>query len=146
MNDVVDRRDLSLRDLILTMKGDRTYAGLEAASDGVVKAQRWNQIANGLKVNEFPEPRTMMAIAHALNVEDEVVLHAFAKALGMDIRRRRSVFADLLPPMVDRLNEQQQSAVLAVIRAMGDCQCGEGVQDEGYFVASKSASPGLPID
>jgi len=53
----VDVRDLTLRDLILTLKGSRTYAGLEAASNGIVKAQRWNQVANGLKLNEFPEPR-----------------------------------------------------------------------------------------
>lgn len=138
-------RDLNLRDLILTMKGDRTYAGLEAASNGVVKAQRWNQIANGLKLNEFPEPRTLIAIADALQVDEEVVLIAFARALGMHVGRNRSVFADLLPPTVDKLTDKQQSAVLAVIRAMNDgAPQGDCVQDEGYFVASNNASPGLP--
>lgn len=109
---------LSLQDLILTMRGDRTYRTLEADSDGVVKSQRWNQLANRQRVSEFPEPRTIEAMAYALNVSVEVVLLAFARSLGLEVGRQRSRFADLLPPMADKLTEKQKDAVLAVIRAM----------------------------
>lgn len=112
--------ELTLQDLILTLKGDRTYLGLEEASGGVVKAQRWNQIANNLRVNEFPEPRTIEAMARALNVEVEVLVLAFARAVGLHVPHRRSLFAELLPPMVDSLTTRQRDAVLGVIRAMND--------------------------
>lgn len=107
-----------LRDLILVMKGDRTYAGLEKASGGVVKAQRWNQIANGIRVTLFPEPRTIKAMARALNVGEEVVLLAFAREIGLDVGRHRNRFADLLPPGVSKLSEKKQAAILSVIHAM----------------------------
>jgi hypothetical protein len=109
---------LSLQDLILTLKGDRTYAGLEEASNGVVKAQRWNQITNGIRISEFPEPRTIAAMAEALNVSVDVVLLAFARALGLKVNQTRSLFEELLPPDVAQLSDKQRDAVLAVIRAM----------------------------
>lgn len=109
---------LALQDLILLMKGDRTYRALEADTGGIVKSQRWNQLANGQRINEFPEPRTIAAMADALGVDAEVVLVAFARNLGLDVGRRRSRFSDLLPPMVDKLSDRQQGAVLSVIRAM----------------------------
>lgn len=115
---MTDIRDLTLRDLILTLKGERTYADLEQASGGVVKAQRWNQITNGFRVNEFPTPRTIEAIALTLNVNVEVVLMAFAREVGLDVQNSRSLFADLLPPMVTDLTDEQRSALLAVIRSM----------------------------
>ena len=133
--------ELELRDLILTLKGDRTYAGLEAASGGVVRAQRFHQIANGVKLNEFPEPRTLSAMALALNCSVETVLFSYARALGLGVSRQQSTFANMLPPMADDLTDRQQAAVLGVIRAMNDAR---EVQDEGYFIASKNADPGLP--
>lgn len=111
---------LDLQDLILLMKGDRTYRGLEDSTGGVVKSQRWNQLANRQRINEFPEPRTIQAMADALNVNAEVVLLSFARNLGLDVGRSRSRFADLLPPMVDKLTDKQRDAILAVIRAMID--------------------------
>lgn len=136
-----DIHSMSLRDLILTMKGSRTYLGLEQDSGGVIKAQRWNQVANGIRISEFPEPRTITAMADALNVEVDVVLMAFARTLGLSVKRSRSIFADLLPPAVDGLSDKQKSAVLSVIRAMNE-ESGDAIQDEGYFVASGNPFPG----
>ncbi|PKQ59771.1 hypothetical protein B5566_02715 [Mycobacterium sp. MHSD3] len=115
---MTDIRDLTLRDLILTLKGERTYSDLEQASGGIVKAQRWNQITNGFRVNEFPTPRTIEAMANTLNVNVEVVIMAFAREVGLDVQNNRSIFADLLPPMVTDLTDDQRSALLAVIRSM----------------------------
>jgi hypothetical protein len=135
--------DLSLRDLILTLKGDRTYLQLEEASGGVVRAQRWNQIVNGIKLNEFPEPRTLDAMAGALNIKVDVMLFAFARALGLNVGKGQSIFAALLPPDIDdHLTVRQRSAVLGVIRAMNDH---DEVHDEGFFIASKHPHPGKPL-
>lgn len=123
--------DLSLQDLILTLKGDRTYAGLEEASGGVVKAQRWNQITNGIRVSEFPEPRTIEAMAVALNVGVDVLVFAFARAVGLDVQRNQSGFADLLPPMVNELTDRDQHAVLSVIRALGEAHRNANDNDGG---------------
>jgi hypothetical protein len=112
--------ELSLQDLIRTLKGDRTYLGLEEASGGVVKAQRWNQIVNGIRISEFPEPRTIEAMSKALNVNVEVLVLAFARAVGLDVQRHRSMFADLLPPMVDKLTDADRDYILNTVRFLAD--------------------------
>lgn len=136
--------EVSLRDLILTLKGDRTYQKLEEDSGGVVKAQRWNQITNGIRLSEFPEPRTLEAMARALNVNVEVVLLAFARALGLQVSRSRSLFAELLPPIADELTEQQQGAILALIRSMNpppaDSADSSTGDDGGTLVGDKNSS------
>ncbi|AOZ64374.1 LamD-like protein [Mycobacterium phage Marcoliusprime] len=107
---------MHITDLILARKNDRSYRQLEAASGGIVKAQRWNQIANGLRVVEFPEPRTIEAIAQALDVPVSTVLLSFGEALGLAVDSPSS-FAALIPPSADKLTPDQQHAVLAVIRS-----------------------------
>ncbi|WP_301119907.1 hypothetical protein [Mycolicibacterium fortuitum] len=109
---------LTLRDLILTLKGDRTYKQLEEASGGVVKAQRWNQITNGIRVREFPEPNTLVAMAATLGVSTETVILATARSIGILTTTNSAPLIGLLPPDVDRLNDQQLTAVLATIRAL----------------------------
>jgi hypothetical protein len=117
---------MTLQDLVTTLKGDRTYEQLEEATHGVVKAQRWNQIANGIRVREFPKPVTIEAMASVLGCDIEVLLLAFARAVGMDVRRRQSSFIDMLPPSVDKLSDRQQSFIISAIRAMND----DGGDDE----------------
>jgi hypothetical protein len=109
---------LTLQDLILMLKSDRTYLQLEAASGGVVKAQRWNQITNGIRVREFPEPRTIEAMAEALDVSVEVVILAVARSVGLMTSTKASTLVALMPPGVDNLDDDQVSAALGVIRSM----------------------------
>jgi hypothetical protein len=114
--------DLTLPDLILSLKGDRTYKDLEAASHGVVKAQRWNQIANGERVNEFPTPPTLEAMAAALPCDIEVLILACARTVGIDVRPRRSRFVDMLPPDVDELSERSKTLLLNTARALREAE------------------------
>jgi hypothetical protein len=72
-----------IRKLIARQKGDRTYEELQAASDDVVKAQRWNQIANGIRITNFPKPETIAAMAKALDVDVDVLLLTFARQFGL---------------------------------------------------------------
>jgi hypothetical protein len=115
-----DSREMALQDLVTTLKGDRTYEQLEDATGGVVKAQRWNQIANGIRVREFPKPVTIEAMAAVLGCDIEVLLLAFARAVGMDVHKRRSNFIDMLPPSVENLTDRQKSFIISAIRAMND--------------------------
>lgn len=114
--------DLTLPDLILSLKGDRTYKELEAASGGVVKSQRWNQLANGERVNEFPTPPTLEAMAAALPCDIEVLILACARTVGIDVHHRQSRFVDMLPPSVDELSDRSKSALLNMARTLTDAE------------------------
>lgn len=114
--------DLTLPDLIRSLKGDRTYKELEAESGGVIKAQRWNQFANGERLNEFPEPRTLEAIADTLPCQLDVVLFACSRSVGLDVHNRQSRFVDMLPPSVDALSERSKSALLNMARTLSEAE------------------------
>lgn len=114
--------DLTLPELIRSLKGDRTYKDLEAASDGIIKAQRWNQFANGERLNEYPEPRTLQAIADALPCQLDVVVFACSRSVGLDVHNRKSRFVDMLPPSVDELSERSKSALLNMARTLSEAE------------------------
>ncbi|OBJ14595.1 hypothetical protein A5622_02165 [Mycobacterium sp. 1245801.1] len=122
--------DLTLPELIRSLKGDRTYKDLEAASGGTIKAQRWNQFANGERLNEFPEPRTLEAMADTLPCDIEVVILACARSVGIDVHRRQSRFVDMLPPSVDELSERSKSALLNMARTLSDAEQGSYESDK----------------
>lgn len=111
---------LTLQDLITTLKGDRSYRELETASGGVVKSQRWNQLANGQRVTEFPGPETLNAIGAALPCDPEVLLLAVARTVGYELGQRYSRFADMLPPSIDDMSEASKSALLTMARALSE--------------------------
>ncbi|AER47612.1 transcriptional repressor [Mycobacterium phage DS6A] len=114
--------ELALPDLILSLKGDRTYKQLEADSGGVVKSQRWNQLANGERITEFPEPGTLKAMADALPCAIEVLLLAVARQVGLEAHGTRTGFVDLLPPSVDQLSAGSQSALLTMARSLTEAE------------------------
>lgn len=115
-------RELTLRELIALARGSRTYAQLQRDSGDVVKAQRWNQIYNGIRTSEFPNVKTIAAMAEALHVDAEVVLLAWARSVGLTIRSRRSAFADLLPEGIEHLSATERQAILDLIRSMAKRQ------------------------
>jgi hypothetical protein len=121
-----DSQQLTLQDLIRTLKGDRTYEQLEDESGGRVKAQRWHQFAVGDRVTTFPKPATIAAVAETLPCDIEVVVHAFARAVGIDIHQRRSSFIDMLPPSVDNMSERNKALALAFLRALAEEDGGDG--------------------
>jgi len=122
--------DLTLPELIRSLKGDRTYKELEAQSRGVIKSQRWNQFANGERVNEFPEPRTLEAMAETLPCDIEVLILACARTVGIDVHRRQSRFVDMLPPSIDELSERSKSALLTMARTLSEAERRPGDQKQ----------------
>ena len=96
-----------------------------------MEAQRWNQITNRIRVSEFPQARTIKAMAQALNVSVDVLVTAFARAVGLDMQRNRSAFADLLPPRVDKLTDKQPSALPSIVRSINAAVPWEDGEEEG---------------
>lgn len=140
--------DLTLPDLILSLKGDRTYKELEAASGGIVKSQRWNQLANGERINEFPTPPTLEAMAAALPCDIEVLILACARTVGIDVHRRQSRFVDMLPPSVDKLSESSKTALLNMARTLSEAEHRQSAESEGKVDpgAKKKAAKTARID
>lgn len=133
--------DLTLPELIRSLKGERTYKDLEAASGGTIKAQRWNQFANGDRLNEFPEPRTLESMADTLPCAIEVVILACARSVGIDVHRRQSRFVDMLPPSVDELSERSKSALLNMARTLSDAEKGYEENKQHYGEDKKRQKP-----
>ncbi|AKC38406.1 TPA_asm: immunity repressor [Mycobacterium phage McProf] len=124
-----DEDGLTLQDLILTLKGDRTYKDLEDASGGVVKAQRWNQITNGIKVKEFPEPASIEGMARALNVKLDVILLSIARSVGLPVEEDVSRLAAMLPPGAEKLGDAQLGLMLSLLREMIKASENDGDRD-----------------
>ncbi|DAZ90090.1 Uncharacterised protein [Mycobacteroides abscessus subsp. bolletii] len=135
-----DEDGLTLQDLILTLKGDRTYKDLEDASGGVVKAQRWNQITNGIKVKEFPEPASIEGMARALNVKLDVILLSIARSVGLSVGEDDSRLAAMLPPGADKLGDTQLGLMLSLLREMIKASGNDDGNDESLpkVVGSKT--------
>ena len=93
-----------------------SYRKLAAQSGGVITWSRWQQLATGVRVVEFPEPETLMAIARGLDVDVTLVVMAAAKSIGLPVRSAASTFAALLPTTVDDIDPDMQDALLRVIR------------------------------
>ncbi|WP_157932309.1 hypothetical protein [Mycobacteroides abscessus] len=63
-----------------------SYRELEARSDSIISAQRWQQLGTGVRMKEFPEPATLKAMAAALRVDVTQVVLASARSLGLAVR------------------------------------------------------------
>ncbi len=94
-----------------------SYRTLSERTDSTVSHQRWQQLANADRLKEFPEPRTITAIAQALDVDVTTVVLALAKSIGLDVRPSPAA-SDLLPPEADLLSAEQREAIRILIKAM----------------------------
>lgn len=97
-----------------------TLQALEDATGGEVKVARWSSLSKGKRLNEFPEPRTLAAIARALGITDSAVVIATARFLGLDMNRRGPLLGERVPSSADRLPLAVQSAIVNLIANLGD--------------------------
>lgn len=97
-----------------------TLQALEDASGGQVKAARWSTLSSGSRLKEFPEPRTLAAIARALSLTEGAVVIATARALGLDMEHRGPVLSDRIPSSADLLPVPVQSAIVNLVARLGD--------------------------
>ncbi|MGH3494774.1 MAG: hypothetical protein ACRDQ1_16275 [Sciscionella sp.] len=108
-----------MQELILAKRDERgwSYRHLESRSHGMVRNQRWQQLATGERVKEFPAPATIVAIADTLEIDVTTVVLAAAASIGLGVSRHGSHLAQMLPSSADELSPEMRDAVLSVIRA-----------------------------
>lgn len=94
-----------------------SYRTLAERSNGIVSHQRWQQLGTAERLKEFPEPRTITAMAEALDVDVTTVVLALGKTIGLDVRPSPAA-SDLLPPEADLLTAEQREAIRVLIKAM----------------------------
>lgn len=78
-------------------------------------------------------------MADALEVDVAAVLLATAKSLGLDVQRRQSELAAMLPSTADQLTSEQRDAVLAVVRAMTPTEEQQNVDQGSQSTSSDPA-------
>jgi hypothetical protein len=66
---------------------------------------------------KFPDPSSLLVIAHVLEVDITTVVLAAARSVGLDARPQSSDLAHLLPPGADQLTERMRDAILTLVRA-----------------------------
>lgn len=110
---------LTLRDLITARIDERgwSYPDLERRSGGHLTKSRWQQLATGVRVAEFPKPASLMAMADALEVDITAVILATARSLDLPVSSRGPDLAQLLPAGTDRLSARMRDSILTMIRA-----------------------------
>ncbi|OCB09282.1 hypothetical protein A5717_26280 [Mycolicibacterium porcinum] len=96
-----------------------SYATLEARADHVISRQRWQQLGSNVRITEFPEPATIIAIAAALNINVSEVVLATARSIGIPVEADGSSdLARMLPYSARDLTSDQRNAILALVRSI----------------------------
>lgn len=106
----------NISNLILNLKGDRTYDQLSADCGGIPTAGRIQQMATRPQ-KVFPAPDSLRGLSRGLRVSPMVVLSAFATSLGLG-GDEPSKLASLLPPEANQLTDGQVAAILHLIQQM----------------------------
>lgn len=84
----------------------------DAISDG-----RLHQLATK-PLKNFPEPRTVIALADLLGLSVSRVVLSLAVSLGIPVREYASALVNSLPPGTDNLTDRDQAAIVAVVRQL----------------------------
>jgi hypothetical protein len=94
-----------------------SYGQLEQRSKGKLTKGRWQQLGTQSRMSRFPEPDTLRLMARVLELDETTIVLSAAESLGLDVRRRGPMLAQLLPAGTDQLSERFRDAILALIRA-----------------------------
>ncbi len=94
----------------------------ELAGDEFTSAAVWKWAnKKHTKLDEIPRPRSILALAQALNVPPLRVLLAAAEAAGIDVSNAdTSQFAKQLPARVDELPPDERELILRLIWTLTD--------------------------
>lgn len=99
---------------------DRTgdsYDEMARKIDYAIKPARLHQLVRETPRN-FPEPRTVEALASLLQVPVATIVLALASSLGIAVEGTSSRLAQIIPPGTDELTPEDREAVVAVIRQL----------------------------
>jgi hypothetical protein len=94
-----------------------SYAQLSHRSGGKLTKSRWQQLGTQTRMKEFPELATVKILADVLEVDETSIVLSVAASLGIDVRLRGPMLAQLLPAGTDLLSDRVRDAILSLIRA-----------------------------
>lgn len=110
----------TINELILALKGARTYEQLAEDCGGVPTPGRIQQLATKPQ-NTFPSPDTVRGLARGLRVNAGTIISACAASLGLKDEGEAPRIVTMLPPGADALDNGQLAAVLSVINQFVRC-------------------------
>jgi len=62
-----------------------SYTDLQDESDRALTRGRWPQLGSGAPQRRFPDPASLLVIAHVLQLDITTVVFAAAQTLGLDV-------------------------------------------------------------
>lgn len=107
----------AIGDLILLLKGDRTYDHLSRDCGGVPTAGRIQQMATRPQ-NAFPSPDSIRGLAKGLGVKPSVIMDACGQDFELWNSEELSSTGLALPAGSDQLTPSQHSVLVSVAREL----------------------------
>ena len=120
---------MTLSELIEDRRKGRSLQRLADDAGGVFKYTVWQQWSNpsaGKEPTTFPTPKTIRAMAQALEVSETEIVLAAAKTLGLDVGRDGGE-RDLLVAGAGSLPELAKATLLTMARALASTAERDGV-------------------
>lgn len=108
---------LTLKELVLDRKGDRSYEVLARDCGGRPTSKRLQQIATSPAQKNFLDPDTIRGLAHGLGVSVTQVVLASARSCGLDVRDSGDGDALVIGSAGD-LTAEQRALILSLAREL----------------------------
>lgn len=105
----------TLQELVLRLKGDRSYDALEKAAGGIPTSRALQKLVNN-GFTRMPNPETFRGLSRALNVSQRELVLAAARTLGIDIEAENP--NDLLLIGEGRLPQKSQDLLTSTSREL----------------------------
>lgn len=105
----------TLQELVLRLKGDRSYDALEKAAGGIPTSRALQKLVNN-GFTRMPNPETFRGLSRALNVSQRELVLAAARTLGIDIEAENP--NDLLLIGAGRLPQKSQDLLTSTSREL----------------------------
>lgn len=105
----------TLQELVLRLKGDRSYDALEKAAGGIPTSRALQKLVNN-GFTRMTNPETFRGLSRALNVSQRQLVLAAARTLGIDIEAENP--NDLLLIGAGRLPQESQDLLTSTSREL----------------------------
>ena len=105
---------MNFQELVAAHRDGRTNPQLAQDCGDVFSDKRMQQLATGA-FKEFPEPKTIIALAKGLRVSQRAVLMSLAESLKLSVASSLPPVLEMLPASVSDLSDDQIRAIARLI-------------------------------
>jgi len=105
----------TLQELVLRLKGDRSYDAIEKAAGGIPTSRALQKLVNN-GFTRMPAPETFRGLSRALNISQRELVLAAARTLGFAIEAENP--SDLLLVGAGRLPQASQDLLISTSREL----------------------------